>query len=509
MIPLLSAEQLRQADAHTIAREPISSLDLMERAAERCTVRLLKLLARDVPVVVMAGMGNNGGDGLAIARIMHGAAQPVQVLVPRYKTQGSPDFEANLQRARDAGVSVVWLEDGSDLTSFMPGTVVVDALFGTGLQRPLAGWIKQLVHSLNARRCNVVSIDLPSGLFADDNTGNDPEAIVRAVRTLTLELPKHALLLAENHRFTGDWEVVDIGLDKAFIASFPSKAAVLEEADAVDRLPGRARVAHKGDHGHAWLLAGGPGKMGAALLAAKACLRSGCGLLTLRIPAGQEAVVHGHIPEAMVSSDPAGHLENMPRFGRVDAIGIGPGMGTDEGSGRLLKLLIQEAPAPLVVDADALNLLAANKTWLAFLPPGTILTPHPKELERLAGKAGSDQERLAQAVELARRHQVVVILKGAYTAICTPDGHTFFNTTGNPGMAKGGSGDALTGILTGLRAQGLGALDAAILGVYTHGLAGNIAAAELGMDGMLPGDLIAALPKAWCQLREKQEQRGS
>ncbi|HMN04955.1 MAG TPA: NAD(P)H-hydrate dehydratase [Flavobacteriales bacterium] len=506
MIPILSAEQIRQADAHTIAHEPISSLDLMERAATACAERLMATPNRGEPVVVLAGMGNNGGDGLVVARVLRAKAQrEVRVLVLKYKETGSPDFETNLERTRQAGVPVELLREGDLLPDFGPEALVVDAIFGTGLQKPVAGWPKEIIRELNGRPNRVVAIDLPSGLFADDNEGNDPDAIVRADRTLTLELPKRALLMADHFRYAGTWEVVPIGLDRGFIAKQPTDTVIMESGDLAPLLPRRTRVAHKGNHGHAWLLAGGPGKMGAALLAAKGCLRSGCGLLTVHVPQGQDGVVHTALPEAMLSLDESRELSALPKFGRVDAIGVGPGMGTSEASARLLKHLVQEAPAPLVIDADALSILAENRTWLAFLPAGTILTPHPKELERLAGKATSDGQRLEQARELARKHRLVVVLKGAYTAVCSPDGRVFFNTDGNAGMAKGGSGDVLTGILVALRAQGMEPLSCALLGVKAHAMAGDRAAAAMGMDGMLPSDQVAQLPAVWLQLRAMQE----
>jgi NAD(P)H-hydrate epimerase len=509
MIPVLRAEQTRQADAHTIAHEPISSINLMERAARACADRLLALLPGDVPVVVLAGMGNNGGDGLAIARIVHGASRPVQVFVPRYKASGSADFEINLKRATEAGIQVEFLNEGSLLPTFATGAVVVDALFGTGLQRPVSGWLKQLIGELNTRPDRVIAIDLPSGLFADENDDNDPEAIVQADLTLTLELPKLALFMPDLARHFGEWEVVPIGLDRAFVASLATDYVLLEAADMVPLLPPRHRFDHKGRHGHARLFCGSAGKMGAALLAAKACLRSGPGLVTVHVPQGQEALVHGVVPEAMVGPQgTAGLLTGWSQQGGCGALGLGPGLGQEEDAARLVKLVLQQALAPLVLDADAINLLAANKTWLAWLPPGTILTPHPKEFERLAGKSGSGMDRLRQAREFTRKHQVILVLKGAYTAICVPDGRVYFNPTGNAGMAKGGSGDALTGIITGLLAQGLEPLSAALLGVFGHGLAGDLAAGRLGLDGMLPTDLIAELPIAWGRLRALEAKSG-
>lgn len=502
MIPVLTAEQLRQADAHTIDTGTMASIDLMERAASGCAEKLLRGLEHDRPVVVLAGMGNNGGDGLAIARMMHAAGQPLRVFVLRYKENGSTDFQHNLARAQEAGVPVVFLEEGDELPGFDLGSLVIDAVLGTGIQRPMVGWLKGVVVSLNGRDNTVVAIDLPSGLFSEDNTGNDPDAILQADRTYTLEVPKLALFLPENERFVGDWEVVPIGLDRGFIGSLKPAAQWLEQADVAAMMPIRKHFGHKGDFGHAWLFAGAEGKMGAALLATKACLRTGTGLVTVHVPKGQEGVVHAFTPEAMVSMDEdAAQLASLPIMAKVSAIGIGPGIGTSDATARMLKLLIQNAPAPFVIDADALNILAENKTWSAFLPAGTILTPHPKEFERLAGKATSDHERLMMAKEMAMKLKAVLVLKGAFTAICSPDGRIFFNSTGNPGMAKGGSGDALTGVITGLRAQGLDPLSAALLGVYAHGSAGDIAAEESGMDGMLPGDLVERLPLAWKKLR--------
>ena len=501
MIPILSAEQFRQADARTIADEPISSLDLMERAAGNCARKLMETLPKDVPVVVLAGLGNNGGDGLVMARILHQAGQKdVSVVVPRYKDFGSTDFEANLKRLLETTVHVKFLDQGAELPALQPEALVIDALFGTGLERPITGWLKSIIVGLNARQGPVLSIDLPSGLFAGDNTGNDLDAVVWAKRTFTLELPKLPLLLPDLGSFAGEWEVVPIGLDRQFIASVPAQMAIVERADVAELLPRRARTAHKGDFGHAWLLCGGPGKMGAAMLAVRACLRSGCGLLTVHVPEGQGAAMNAVVPEAMVSVDDRPCLSRLPRLSRASALGIGPGIGTADETARLVKVLVQEAPAPLVLDADALNILSENKTWLAFLPAGSILTPHPKEFERLAGKADSGYARLMQARDLAMKHRLVVVLKGAHTATCAPDGRIYFNNTGNAGMAKGGSGDVLTGIITGLRAQGLDPLSAALLGVHAHGLAGDLAAREIGMQGMLPSDLTERLPSAWKEL---------
>jgi NAD(P)H-hydrate epimerase len=345
----------------------------------------------------------------------------------------------------------------------------------------------------------VIAIDLPTGLFAEDNSNNDAEAIIRADRVLTIGAAKLALLLPENGPFARSWEVIDIGYAKRTIAETGIRLWLTELEDVLRDLPERTRFTHKGKHGHAFLIAGGAGKPGAALLAARGCLRSGVGKLTLSAGTSEDRLVPLTLPECMVMENGwEGLLSDRSLY---DAVGIGPGIGTNDVAERMLKRVLQTVRTPMVLDADALNLLAENKTWLAFLPNGSILTPHPGEFDRLAGASDSGYERLMKAIAFAQRFHVVLVLKGANTAVCSPNGQVHFNPTGNPGMAKGGSGDVLTGILTALLAQRLQPFQAARLGVFLHGLAGDLTAMELGQDGMLPSDLVEHLPQAWRTLR--------
>ena len=499
MIPVLNADQVRRIDAYSIAHEPIASIDLMERAARACTDWLLRHVPpRGRAFLVLAGCGNNGGDGLAVARMLLAAGARVRVVHCRHREYLSHDARINLERLRTLPVSILDAEDGSILDDPPEDEVVIDALLGIGLDRPVNGWLKQVIMQVRAWPNQVISIDLPSGLFADDNTTNDPQAIVRADHVLTFEVPKPALLLPENGRFIGQWHLLPIDLDRTYMDDLGSKDFLVEASDALELMPERPRAAHKGTFGHALLVAGNPGKAGAAVLAARACARSGAGLITVATCPDLQQVIHASLPEAMVVSDPFEKSVDMARF---TAIGIGPGMGTSDDAARLLKRLLQDATAPLVLDADALNILAENRTWLAFLPKHTILTPHPKEFDRLTEKSASSAERSAKARAFAVRFGVTLVLKGAYTATCAPDGLVYFNPTGNAGMAKGGSGDALTGVIAALLAQGLTPLSAAVLGVYAHGLAGDLAAEDLGRDGMLPSDLIDRLPLAWRKIR--------
>ena len=502
MIPVLNAEQVRKADTHAIAHEPIASIDLMERAARAC-VEWLNAYHRTgaVGYLVLAGCGNNGGDGLAIARMLVEAGARVRVLLCRYKPELSADAQTNLGRLAGTSVELVHLEVGSILPSPLDNEEVIDALLGTGLDRPITGWLKDIVLEVNRWKNDVVSIDMPSGLFAEDNAANDPKAIVQAEHVITFEVPKLALLLPENGLFVGQWHLLPIGLDHAVIHGLGSKDLLVEQQDVRELMPERPRVGHKGTFGHALLVAGSTGKVGAAILAVRACARSGCGLITAQLSVDLQSTMHAALPEAMTVTDAFDKRASSQGAARFSAIGIGPGIGTDEDAARMLKRMVQEAPAPLVLDADALNILGENPTWLAFLPKRTILTPHPKEFDRLTEKSATGHERLTKARSFAMRFGVVVVLKGAHTATCSPDGTVYFNPTGNPGMAKGGSGDALTGVITGLLAQGLEPVSAAVLGVYAHGSAGDLAATEIGMDGMLPSDLIDHLPLAWSKIR--------
>jgi NAD(P)H-hydrate epimerase len=500
MLPVLTARQVREADAHTIAHEPVASIDLMERAARSCALRIQALFPAG-PLLVVAGPGNNGGDGLAIARMLRQQGREVEVVLAVFGSP-SPDNATNQERLRGMGVAIRMADNAGQLPRPAPGTTVIDALFGTGLSRPLTGPAKELVQALNASGAPIVSIDLPSGLFSEDNAGNDPEAIVRATVTLTFEVPKLALLLRDNAAYYGRVEVLPIGLDAGFIRSLPCRIGVIQPQDLQPLLLPRLAVGHKGDFGHALLIAGSKGMLGAAVLAASAAVRSGAGLVTTHVPNDETDLLHAAVPESLVSLDAdPDRATALPKLERASVVGIGPGLGTDARTAPVLKVLIQEARVPLVLDADALNILAEHRTWLAYLPQDTILTPHPKEFDRLFGASSSSYDRLMKARDMAVKHGLCIVLKGAPSATCDRSGQIVFNDTGNAGMAKGGSGDVLTGLITGLRAQDYSAQASCWLGNHLHGLAGDLAAERLGMDGMTPMDLAKELPYAWQRVR--------
>lgn len=509
---ILAAAHIRALDHATMQEQGITSVELMERAAHT----LLRWFygrygSGTAPeTLVLCGPGNNGGDGLALARLLHQADFPVRVaLLPA--TTPSADWQHN-RRQLPAAVPVALL-DPAHLPTLPPATVVVDALFGTGLSRPLTGPAAAVVQWLNAAQVPVLAIDLPSGLFADQPQPAD-SAVVRATYTVVLGLPKLALLLPQNAPYLGQWTVEDIGLSSAFLSQThtPWHLTQLPGTDthywpprplpADVLLPRRARFAYKNTFGHALLLAGSRGKMGAAVLAAGACLRGGVGLLTVAVPGGGYPILQTTRPEAMCLPDPqADYLSELPDLAPYQAIGMGPGLGQHPATLAVLRQLLRTAQVPLVLDADALNLLGSHRELLPLLPPHTVLTPHIGEFTRLTEQARDDYHRLELLQAFAQTYQCLVVLKGAYTAVADHDGQLYFNTTGNPGLATGGSGDVLTGLLLALRAdQRLPPLLAVRLAVLAHGHAADLAVPTTGEAGLLAGDVVSFIGPALAAL---------
>ena len=490
---ILSAIQTRAADQATIQAAHISSDELMERAATAFSEWLMDRVGQEAAgeVHVFCGPGNNGGDGLVVARQLHLSGYAVRVwLLPA--TSYSSDFTVNRQRL-PAEVPCAEL-DPDKLPPLPTQTTVVDALFGTGLSRPLAGAAAAVVAHLNAAKAVVFAIDLPSGLFSD--APQPPSsAIVQAHHTVGFELPKLAYLLPQNARFVGEWQVLPISLNQEFIHNVSVDNYFADGAFLTGRLPKRPKFAHKGTFGHALLLAGSYGKIGAAVLAARACLHGGVGLLTVRTPAVGYVILQTAVPEAMALPDPdPDFVTKLPDLTPYAAVGIGPGLGQEAATQEVLSQLLQyakQAALPLVIDADALNLLGTHRELLDALPSNTLLTPHPKEFERLTEPARDDYHRLELLRAFCQRYRCYCVLKGAYTTVGTPEGPLYFNSTGNPGMGTGGSGDALTGLLLALRAdQHLSPLDAALIGVFAHGLAGDLAAQQTGEAGLIASDIV-------------------
>jgi NAD(P)H-hydrate epimerase len=497
MKQILRPHEIRLADQKTIEAEGIPSIDLMERAAQLfCQAFLNRFPDAGKKGLVLCGPGNNGGDGLAIARLLS-ADFEVQVFLVGREDQQTEDFRTNL---KSLPASVKVLDNLSDLEASLPSFHwTIDALLGTGINRPLENPFRDLVKVANAFTGLRVSVDVPTGLLTEMPDG---ALAFQSHWTGTFHSPKLQLLFPEFQSFCPEFSVLDLGLVEPGCGTEP---LYWTDPTSISRLlKPRSRFAHKGTFGHALLMAGSSGKVGAAVLAGSALLRSGVGLTTLFSVKGAREIIQTCLPEAMfLASSGRDFMDNVPTIGGYQAIGIGPGIGTEPETGEMLEKLLHKAVNPLVLDADALNLIARKPSLLSNIPPGSILTPHPKEFERLAGKSTTNYEVFLKARLFAKTHQVVLVLKGAYTLTVSPKGPAWFNSTGNSGMACGGSGDVLTGILTGLLAQGYLSEDAAILGVFLHGLAGDFASQAHGPEAMKAGDLVQHLGQAF-QFLHKQ-----
>ena len=502
---IFTSTQIHELDRYTIENEPIPSLDLMERAAKALTQAITEMYSVATPVVVFAGPGNNGGDALAVARLM--ADKNYQVSVYLFNINGnlSPDCAANKQRLQENKRIRQFIEV---IEEFNPpvleaNMLVIDGLFGSGLNKPLAGGFASLVKYINSSPAQVVAIDIPSGLMTEDNTYNVRANIIRADHTLTLQQVKLSFLFPENQQFVGNLRVLDIRLSEEGMRKLDSQYTIVEENDVRQLMLPRSPYAHKGQMGNALLIAGSYGMAGAAILAARACMRAGVGKVTVNSPKRNLPLLQVAVPEAIVQNS----LEETYFAEAVDtedfnALGIGPGLGQSEQTAIAMIAQLRRTQCPIVVDADALNILANHRAWLQQLPQDIIMTPHPKELDRLEGHSADSYERLTKASNLAERLKGYIVLKGHHTAICCPGGHILFNSTGNAGMATAGSGDVLTGIITGLLARGYKPQDACVVGVYLHGLAGDIAAHDLGEESLTASDIINCLPHAFKRLKE-------
>ncbi|MFN3841284.1 MAG: NAD(P)H-hydrate dehydratase [Cyclobacteriaceae bacterium] len=494
MIKILSSTQIRQLDAYTIQHESIASIDLMERACRAFCAWYMHHFDETKKIGIVCGTGNNGGDGLGIARLLYDWGYPVKVWVIDGGIAESGDFKINLERLRGKiDVAKINLRPGSDL--FAGCDVLIDAIFGTGLSRPVDGIYQQVIEQINLTEGIRIAVDIPSGLFADCPFKG---TIVKAHNTVSFQLPKLAFLLPENEDFVGKWITVDIGLSKEFIQNTECTNYLLSKKGLKQILKGRSVFDHKGKFGHALLIAGSYGKIGAAVLASRGALRSGTGLLTVHCPQKGYPIIQTAVPEAMVSVDiDENYFTQVPSLDAFSSIGIGPGIGVNASVAKAFASLLEKVRRPMVIDADALNILSSYRELQALVPEGSILTPHPGEFKRLVGDWENDFDRLNKQRDFATRIKSVVLVKGAYTAIAAPSGEVFFNNTGNPGMAKGGSGDVLTGILTALLARGYSSVEAAQLGCWIHGLAGDLAEAEKGTEGLTASDLIEKLPDSF------------
>jgi NAD(P)H-hydrate epimerase len=482
--------------------EPISSIDLMERAAQRVSEWILQNMGNSQHFYIFGGPGNNGGDAFAVARMLTGSNCTCTVFWADFGRELKEDAAINQSRLIEQNNVLLKKIDSEDSIPEIPSDVIVlDGLFGSGINKPLTGLAKTIVRNINQSGATVIAIDIPSGLFGEDNSENDTEGIVHAIYTLTFQFPKLSFFFPENDGFVGNWHVLPILLHPEAILQSESKYFSLAKTFISGILKKREKFSHKGIYGHALLIAGSYGKMGASVLASRACLRAGVGLLTSHVPRLGYEIIQNSVPEAMTSVDSSDEIfTEFPDTGQFSAVGIGPGLGKKPETQIALKKLLQAGNGKLVADADALNILAENKEWINLLPENAILTPHPKEFERLVGTSSGSYERLQMQIQFSVSHKVIIVLKGANTCISVPDGSAFFNETGNPGMATAGSGDVLTGIILGLLAQNYTPEEATLIGVYLHGLAGDLAATTYGQQALIAGDIINHMGTAFLHL---------
>ena len=495
---ILSAQQIREADRHTIEKEPISSIDLMERASKAFVQAFMGYYSNKFSVSVFCGVGNNGGDGLAISRLLQNQGYEVDVYVIGEISSASPDFKVNFERLPD---SAIVLNDSVALPLFHEDTVIIDALFGSGLNRPLEGFVAKIVGSLNSVSNDIVSVDIASGLYSELPVNSN--IIIQPALTISFQFPKLSFLQPELAKYVGEWQTVDIGLDSAFIEEVNTDFHYTEEHHIRSIYKPRDKYAHKGSAGKVQLWVGSKGSIGAAQLAATACLRAGVGLLFVKTPQCGEVIMQIGVPEAMVEADLGEfEIQSAEVKTKVDVIGIGAGIGTSARTSYALKEFLKNYDGPpLVLDADGINILAAKRDLLELLPEGSILTPHPGEFKRLVGAWENDYQKLDFLKAFCAKYRLNVVLKGAHSAVCDVEGKVYFNSTGNPGMATAGSGDVLFGVICGLLAGGMKPFDALRFGVFIHGRAGDLAKNKLGEESLIARDIIDFLSKSFLSIR--------
>ena len=488
---ILSAQQMAKLDALTIQNDNILSIDLMERAAMKFVDAIIDLISKRDIIYTLSGMGNNGGDGLAIARLLAQRGFKVKAFYVACNSESSADFNENKRRL-ESFVPLEKLSQGNYRFELPENAIVIDALFGTGLSKPITNWVADVVHYINDSQCTVISVDMPSGLYSDKAV-TTTDVIIEADHTITFHLPKLAYFIPENEVYVGNWQVVDIALSTQAIA-FSETPYYLSESKTIEKnRRKRNRFDHKGTFGHSLLIGGSKGMIGAMILASKACMRAGAGLCTVLLPECGYTIMQSSNPEVMCLSEGETHIDKMEFTKKFDAIGIGPGLSLAPETQAAFSALLKQLRQPIVLDADAINSIAANPELLEQIPPQSIITPHPLEFDRLAGASSSGYERLEKARNFARKHKITVVLKGAFTAVINHQAEVYFNCTGNPGMATAGSGDVLTGVITSLLGQDYPPFEAARLGVYLHGKAGDLVTKGMRQHALIASDIVEQL----------------
>jgi len=495
---IFNAEKIKEVDKLTKEKQHITSFELMEQAALQAFLWIVHRFHDKKTVFhFFCGVGNNGGDGLAIARMLKQNYYDVHVYVVVYSKNLSPDFETNLERLKECNLKYEIISESTDFPDISENHIIIDAIFGIGLTREMDKWIQQMVQKINYHQSYKISIDIPSGLFLDRKTTTAVQSDV----VLTFQIPKISFYLPDNEQFINEIVILPIDLDKKAIDSIPTNYFYTDLKEIKERYKPISKFSHKGTQGHVLLIGGCFGKMGAMVLASQAALRSGCGLATVFIPKCGYEILQTASPEVMVITDENYHKITTIAFDfQPKAIGIGMGIGQDFETAKTFHSFLKNNTIPLIIDADALNILSEHQDWLNLVPKNSISTPHPRELERLIGTWEDDFEKIDKVRTFAKQHQLVVLIKGAYTLIID-EKNVFVNSSGNQALATGGSGDVLSGMIASFRAQGYQAVDAALLGVYFHGRTADIAVQEMGYESFIASDIIKYLGKVFLELK--------
>jgi NAD(P)H-hydrate epimerase len=492
---ILSAEQTRAADAYPIANEPIASIDLMERASRQLYYWFLDCFPDKPEVVIFCGKGNNGGDGLALSRMLLLSGFKVQTLIVEHSKNSSADFQKNFSRLQQLNSNLQSVDNQQSFPEIPKDSIIVDAILGSGLNQPLKGLIKDIVSEINTLANYKVAIDIPTGLYADDNSESELTHVLKADYTLSFQAPKLSFLFPETGSYCGEFEILDIGLSSVFLENVESNFYFLTDRIIESYFKQKPKFAHKGMNGHAEIIGGSYGKIGAVVLASRACLKTGAGLVTAQVPECGVEVLQISNPAVMARTGVGKNLFEEMVVASDRFYGFGPGLGTDVSTQNALLKALGKLHRPCVIDADGLNILAAKNAW-DLVPEDSILTPHIGELNRMVGKQNSSLDYIDAAKELANKCQVYILIKGAHSHLVCPNGEVVFNNTGNPGMATAGSGDVLTGTITSFLTQGYSSKEAALLGMYFHGLAGDLGNLELGLHGLTATDIVDQIPVA-------------
>ncbi len=501
---LLTAAQIKQWDQFTIGHKPINSLQLMEHAATLCAQRITDIWQNEKQVWnrvdVFCGTGNNGGDGLVIARLLVKQKIPVRVFVVHASKQSTNEFSINLGRLKtEAKLEVINLDEVHALPELTNDSLIVDALLGIGLNKPVEGLMATVINHINQSKAKVIAIDVPSGLPADIHNLQwvNEGAVIHAWLTLTFQIPKTTFLLADTQNYVGRFELIFIGLMATYLQNIHSNLYYTQQIDIENIIKPRLKFSHKGTYGHALLIAGSFGKIGAAILSAKACMRAGCGLLTAYLPKVGYTIMQTALPEAMVNTDDELYeIRKFPDAIDYAAVGVGPGLGKHPQTQSTFINWVQQVKQPIIIDADGLNMIAdyLHQHNDFKFPENCVITPHPKEFDRLAGVSLSAAERLAKQLLFAQKYKVVVVLKGAHTSVALPNGEVFFNSSGNAMLATAGSGDVLTGIILSFLSQGYDAKQAAIIGVYVHGACADVIKSK-NKATLIASDITDVIPE--------------